>query len=135
MSFSLDIGFDQSDFIFQTRINNRSIVLKGLFLGSRCGNSLAMPVYKPESEGHLNGLAKQFEKNENCTALRRNALKTGKVCCWPSAKQTGVMSLPNVSLNAEAMKAITSIWCPQSETPKTIPLEDAKHQARKTCFF
>ena len=94
-----------------------------------------MPVYKPESEGHLNGLAKQFEKNENCTALRRNALKTGKVCCWPSAKQTGVMSLPNVSLNAEAMKAIISIWCPQSETPKTIPLEDAKHQARKTCFF
>ena len=78
MSFSLDIGFEQSDFIFQTRINNRSIVLKGLFLGSRCGNSLAMPVYKPESEGHLNGLAKQFEKNENCTALAAKCLEDRK---------------------------------------------------------
>ena len=120
---------------FRKRISNRGTVLKGLFLGSRCDNSVAMPVYKVEAEGHLNGLAKQFERNESCMALRRNALKTGKVCFWPSPKHTGVMTLPNVSLNAEAMKVIISIWCPQSETPKTIPLEDAKYQARKRCFL
>lgn len=86
-----------------------------------------MPIRKVSGEGHLNGLARKLE---DCAAVRRTALKTGNVCYWPSAKQTGVMSLSNVALNSEALKILIDLWCPQNATPKTIPLEDTKAQAR-----
>ncbi len=75
----------------------------------------------------INGLARKLE---DCAVVRRTALKFGNVCYWPSAKQTGVMSLSNVALNSEALKIIIDLWCPQNATAKTISLEDTKAQAR-----
>lgn len=87
-----------------------------------------MPVKTVKGEGHLRGLATLLEATPS---IRRHALKHGRLCKWPSVKETGVMCLPNVSLNSEVMKVIISIWCPQHSEGKTIPLEDTKVQARK----
>ena len=77
-------------------------------------------------KGHCDDLAVAFDDHRVC---RKRILETKTLLCWPSPKQTGVVTQKALRLNADVMLVVGSILCPQSSTQLSLPVAPVKKQA------
>ena len=74
----------------------------------------------------LEGLAEAWD---NISGIRKRTLKDKALIRWCSPKLVGVPTMESLKENADIMKTVISIWCPQSPPHKTIRVDDAKIEA------
>ena len=89
---------------------------------------------EPESHDSLDGpvpldMAGLSDAWEGDGRVRRPAIKDGSMLQWPSAKKVGVINFAAVSLNHHVIKHVLSLWCPQAEDRKTVPINLLKPEA------
>lgn len=74
----------------------------------------------------LEGLADAWDAH---SGIRKRTLKDKSLIRWCSPKLVGVPTMESLKENVDVMKAVISIWCPQSTPHKTIKVDDAKIEA------
>ena len=79
-----------------------------------------------EKCGVLDGLATDWEATK---AIRKRALKDGRLLEWPSQETVGVVNFPALKKNRMVLEALLNSWCPEAPDRKTVPIQHLKPQA------
>lgn len=80
----------------------------------------------------LKGLAQRWNDHES---IRSVILHRGTLLQWPTPKQVGVHTFETMAVNERVLMELLAVWLPQTETPKTISIDDIRDEAnvRTSC--